>query len=143
MRTAATKMKAIKSDMAAERDHSTLTSVRASLHASAYVSIRQHVSACVSIRQNTSAYVSMRQNTSACVDIRQHTSAYVSIRQHTSAYVSIRQHACGVLWHVEASAVGCHLLQLRQYLYFCTSKAITFVPIKQVSTAWPAEYGGP
>jgi hypothetical protein len=41
-----------------------------------------------------------------------HTSAYVSIRQHTSAYVSIRM--LQLLSDRE---------QLRQYLYFCTSKA--------------------
>ena len=31
----------------------------------------------------------------------------------------------------------CHLLQLRQYLYFCTRKASTFVPVKQMSTILP------
>jgi hypothetical protein len=77
--------------------------------------------AYVSIRQHTSAYVSMRQHTSAYVSIRQHTSAYVSIRQHTSACVSIRQHTS------DARDCEPEPLQLvgllRQYLYFCTSKA--------------------
>jgi hypothetical protein len=44
--------------------------------------------------------------------ISQHTSAYVGIRQHTSAYVSIRQHMS------KTTAPS-----LRQYVYFCTSKA--------------------
>ncbi len=58
------------------------------------------------------------KHTSAYVSIRQHTSAYVSIRQHTSAYVSIR-HIYGILVRVRDS----YELLLRQYLYFCTSKA--------------------
>jgi hypothetical protein len=61
----------------------------ASLHASAYVSMRQGLGFRVRLRHHTSAYVSIRQHTSAYVSIRQHTSAYVSIRQHTSAYVSV------------------------------------------------------
>jgi hypothetical protein len=47
--------------------------------------------------------------------LSQHTSAYVSIRQHTSAYVSIRQ--------------------LRQYLYFCTSKASKLSTILRSSSS--------
>jgi hypothetical protein len=99
---------------------------------SAYVSIRQHKfdksieALAVSTRQHTStsAYVRIRQHTSAYVRQEhrgpccQHTSAYifVSIRPHTSAYVRIR-----------STRASRPLLQtqrlLRQYLYFCTSKA--------------------
>jgi hypothetical protein len=98
----------------------------------AYVSIRQHTSADVSIRQHTSAYVSRRQHTSAYVSIRQHTSAYVSIRQHTSAFVSIRQHT-SASWSSCAKSLNPIVCPLCQYLYFCTSKASTFVPVKQVN----------
>ncbi len=125
----------------------------------ACVSKRQHTPADVSIRQQTSAYVSKvsrHQHASAYASIRQRTSACVSIRQHTpadavmnqrhaaivlqdGACVSIREHTrayemrCGVepapcrdraaQW---AGSPSC------QYLYFCTSKASTFVPVKQV-----------
>jgi hypothetical protein len=75
----------------------------------------------VSIRQHTSAYVSIRHHTSAYVSICQHMSAYFSMRQHMSAYVNIRQHTS------DARDCEPEPLQpvglLRQYLYFCTSKA--------------------
>jgi hypothetical protein len=76
-------------------------------HPSAYVSIRQRMRP-IRLRQRlrTTTLTPIRPHTSAYVSIRQHTSAHVSIRQHTSAYVSIRQHP-----------------SLRQYLYFCSSKA--------------------
>jgi hypothetical protein len=62
----------------------------ASLHTSAYVSIRQHTSAYVS----DAGASSWRPPCCCARDTAQHTSAYVSIRQHTSAYVSIRENTC-------------------------------------------------
>jgi len=93
--------------------------------------------AYVRIRQHTSAYVCMSathslcslQHTSAYVRIRQHTSAYVRIRPHTSACVSIRQHTSACM---SATRSSCSLTgQLRQHLYFCTSKAskVSTVPV--------------
>jgi hypothetical protein len=95
----------------------------------AYVSIRQHASAYAY------AYVSMRRAQEdargIAPRIRQHTSACVERRKmrveslytQTSAYVSIRQHtqtsACGE----QCRRAPEDARALRQYLYFCTSKA--------------------
>jgi hypothetical protein len=92
-----------------------------------------------------SAYVSIRQHTAsparAAASACTHTSAYVSIRQHTSAHVSIRRRRqepppaparppslISICTFVLAAAgarerVRTFNLRVRQYLYFCTSKA--------------------
>jgi hypothetical protein len=99
----------------------------------------------IRIRQHTSAYVSIRKR-----HLRMSlTYLFVIIpcfllllrgliRQHTSAYVSIRKrHLRMSLTHFFV-IIPCFLLLLRllflafrQYLYFCTSKAFTFVLVKQ------------
>jgi hypothetical protein len=71
---------------------------------------------------------SKRQHTSpASVSIRQHPSASVSIREHTSAAQHLKLVVLRVVEDVgdieEHSVDGLEDAQLRQYLYFCTSKA--------------------
>jgi hypothetical protein len=71
-------------------------------------------------RLHTSAYVSIRQRTEEEVHLleqrlkRLHTSAYVSIRQRTEEEVHLLEQRLKRLQRL-----------LRQYLYFCTSKAST------------------
>ncbi len=101
---------------------------------------RQRTRAYGSIRQHTSVFTGQPaarrqrcQRTRGYGSIRQHTSAYGSIRQHSSAYLqrdvsvaSGRAHGERVRnkRHVEKLLLaGLQQRLLRQYLYFCTSKA--------------------
>ncbi len=79
-----------------------------------YIHTHTHLPAKCSFVGGETAYVSTRQHTSAKVSISQHTSVYVSICQHTLL------------------AARLDSLVLRQYLYFCTSKASTFELVTKV-----------